>query len=200
MIDVHILTMPNEDSTDVVNSMKGQPVNIMPFPGIDGEMFKARAIAYRSATSEFVSCVDPDDLVLPEAYSKITEYLEANPDCDAVYTNSYGKRDRPMFRFKELNMDAVKRSNQVYIHQVYVVRTALMLKVLDIIEKENYLPAHYFSDQLILTLIASMTKFHFMHELFGYKYSGITNMRSEDRKLAYSQLAVSRQRIFNNGA
>jgi len=92
MIDVHILTMPDDNQewfAKCLDSLKDEPVCIHQAPGILDDIGNARANAFLLGDQSYVSFVDPDDYVLPGGFEQCYRQLEVHPDADAVYTFEY---------------------------------------------------------------------------------------------------------------
>lgn len=92
MIDVHILTMPNDNQdwfAQCLASLKEEPICVHQVPGKLEDIGNARADAFKLGNSEYVSFVDPDDYVLPGGFEQCYQQLEAHPEADAAYTFEY---------------------------------------------------------------------------------------------------------------
>ena len=85
MIDVHILTHgeTQEQLDRCIASLDGQPVIIHVVQGIDEwPPENGRRLGYSKGSAEFVSYVDPDDWVEPNAFDRL---LAAIDKSDAAY-------------------------------------------------------------------------------------------------------------------
>lgn len=74
MIDVHILLMGNENKAllkQCTDSLRLEPIKLHYVRGIVGHAGKARASAMLRGYNEYVGWVDPDDFIIPGAYSKL---------------------------------------------------------------------------------------------------------------------------------
>ncbi len=85
MLDVHILVMDytNADwledcrkSVAVAAAEAGFPVVIHELPGVIGHMGRARAAGYARGAHEYVTHVDDDDFVRPEAFAILRDAME----------------------------------------------------------------------------------------------------------------------------
>jgi hypothetical protein len=86
MLDVHILTLPTSNSdwfNQCVESvmdaadLAGFPVDVHVVPGFLGHIGKGRAEAYALGRNAYVTCVDDDDYVLPNAFLQMQNALRA---------------------------------------------------------------------------------------------------------------------------
>lgn len=93
MLDVHILVSHDTrrdwvaqclDSVHEAADRAGYPVSICMVPGVPGHIGKARAVGYSLGLHPYVTCIDDDDYVLPEAFACLLPAMEAGSD--AIYT------------------------------------------------------------------------------------------------------------------
>ena len=93
MLDVHVLKLPGlsieyeeqrRSSLEVAIASAGFPVKVHEVPGIAGDFGTARSNGYSVGSYPYVSFVDEDDYVTPNAFSCLLGALTASPD--AVFT------------------------------------------------------------------------------------------------------------------
>lgn len=87
MIDVHILTLPDECSIllkECMQSLRHDPIVLHVVPGVEGHLGKGRSKALRKGTNEWVGWVDPDDVAIPGSYEKM---LAVASDTSFVWMN-----------------------------------------------------------------------------------------------------------------
>lgn len=92
MIDVHILTLPNENKNwlaDCQKSLNDEPVVVHLVPGIPGNLGESRYQGFNVGQLPFAACVDSDDIVEPGGFSVCYSVLKENPSIDVVYTAEY---------------------------------------------------------------------------------------------------------------
>jgi hypothetical protein len=88
LVDVHIIVGNKEKwLPECLESLEHQPINIHFVDRIEGNVAKAREIGFSKGTCEYVSFVDPDDLVYPGVFIKCLGEIWQNPSCVGVYTN-----------------------------------------------------------------------------------------------------------------
>lgn len=87
-VDVHIVIGPNEPwLTECVQSLMHEDVHIWFVPKVDGNTAAAREAGFRKGTAEYVSFVDPDDLIMPGIFAKCVHALDNHPHWVGVYTD-----------------------------------------------------------------------------------------------------------------
>lgn len=92
MIDVHVLTLPNDRQDwfkQCMMSLKDEPVNVHILDGVVGNIGQARVNGFTQGDAKFVSYVDPDDYVLPGGFAAGIQALEENPSIPCAYTYEY---------------------------------------------------------------------------------------------------------------
>lgn len=138
-IDVHVLHLPEENQQWrklCDHSLIGHPINVHHLPGIQGNLRLARYQGFSAGTSEFVSFVDPDDIVEPFTYAICLKYLRDNPHCCGVYTTCSTMDEHGNLIAKELHSrdpwsHENMRSHISLVHQITVMRREYVQKVLD---------------------------------------------------------------------
>ena len=92
-LDVHILTLPTANQewveqcvASVISAVAVAEfdVRVHVLQGVKGHVGEARANGYRQGTAEYVTHVDCDDYIAPNAFAVLKQHLEAQPD--AVFT------------------------------------------------------------------------------------------------------------------
>ena len=134
-IDVHVLLLPTTDSIlwqECLDSLKDEPVNIHIVEGVPGHIGKARYGGFSQGTSPYVSCVDPDDLVIPGAFAACLEELEAHPEACGVYTDELiidrsGNIIRPGI-WSETPWNPLFQLEPKYLHHIFVMRRCYVEK------------------------------------------------------------------------
>jgi hypothetical protein len=88
MLDIHIATLPNMsiewfnqciDSVEIAANNANFPINIHVFEGVVGHIGKARELGYSKGNFDYVTYVDCDDYVLPNAFSCLENAFKDNP-------------------------------------------------------------------------------------------------------------------------
>lgn len=124
MIDVHILTRPEQNNVwfaECLDSLKDEPVVLHILQGVKDHVGLGRIQGFSQGSCEWVSFVDPDDVVVPGIFSKVLEVISTN-DVDAVFT-------------EEIQVDADLK--QLYpvrgfnTHHLMVFRRSLLTPLLD---------------------------------------------------------------------
>lgn len=93
MLDVHVAvsagTRPDWvrqclDSVDVAAARAGYPVAVHIVDGVPGHIGKARTAGFSAGSAPWVTYVDDDDYVLPDAFSVLADAMAHNPA--AIFT------------------------------------------------------------------------------------------------------------------
>ncbi len=91
MIDVHVLHTPTHRRwhEECRASLQGAPIRVHAIDGSapDFCLGTARAQGFSLGSSEFVSYVDDDDVVVPFAFEKCLRVLRGSPELAGVYTD-----------------------------------------------------------------------------------------------------------------
>lgn len=144
-IDVHILTMPDEDKSlldQCLDSLKDEPINLFLCDGIKGNTGSARANAFKQGSSKYVSFVDPDDYIEPGIFSKCLDVLESD-NCHVYTTENlvdskggfirHGIQGDIKWSFENM------RESYVLVHHLAVYQRDSVEKNLHFIENINIL-------------------------------------------------------------
>lgn len=90
-VDVHVLAYLEspESLANALRRLESLPCNVWVVRGgFPGHIGAARSFAFGLGESEYVSFVDDDDEIEPEAFGPCLEALESNPACVGVYTDT----------------------------------------------------------------------------------------------------------------
>lgn len=133
MIDVHILTRPTDNKIwfdECLKSLENENINLFIEPGIEGNVGLARYNAFKKGNSEFVSYVDPDDMIVPGIFSKMLEKM--TDECCGVFTNEITIHERNNKIIKKYRkLDKWKRFSlreSVYPHHICLMKRNLIEK------------------------------------------------------------------------
>lgn len=134
-IDVHVALLPTTDKVlwrECLESLKDEPINIHIVEGVPAHIGRARYGGFAKGTSPYVSCVDPDDLVIPGAFAACLETLAAHPEACGVYTDELiidrvGNVIRPGI-WSETPWNPLFQLEPKYLHHVYVMRRCYVEK------------------------------------------------------------------------
>jgi hypothetical protein len=82
------------DSVFEARDRAGYPVTVRVVDGVPGHIGKARAAGYALGTEPYVTCVDDDDYVLPDAFAQMIDVLRtgAAAICTPELTLQNGQR------------------------------------------------------------------------------------------------------------
>jgi len=141
-VDTHALLLPetNQNWWDECRAtLKNEPINLLTTDGIRGHIGKARAKGFQLGESPYISFVDPDDLVIPGAFSACIKTLEAHPDACGTYTDeilieSSGRKIRPGF-FSGHPWNPLHMLEPQYMHHLLVMRRTAVLPYLKELDK-----------------------------------------------------------------
>lgn len=90
MIDVHTILLGDENPewlAQMVQSLAGEPVSLHIVRGEFGHIGRGRAEGFVRGSNPYVTYVDPDDWVLPGAFSACLAALEEAPELDAAWSD-----------------------------------------------------------------------------------------------------------------
>jgi hypothetical protein len=89
MIDVHILTLPEDNQQwfeQCMASLRNQPIQLHVLAGTKGHIGQGRATGFGFGEQPYVSLVDPDDWVTPNGFHDCLKLLQSQPQLDGAYT------------------------------------------------------------------------------------------------------------------
>ena len=128
-VDTHILMLPDTSREwweQCQESLATEPVNIHTIKGVEGHIGKGRMLGFARGDSPYVSCVDPDDIVVPGAFRACIEALELNPHLCGAYTDEVliddnGEELEPgIWSGREWN--PLLQLEPKYLHHIFVMR------------------------------------------------------------------------------
>lgn len=136
-IDVHVLLLPKTNPvwwSECLNSLRDEPVNLHLVDGVVGHIGRGRSKGFGLGNAPFVSCVDPDDLVIPGAFAACMEALEAHPEACGAYTDQLiidpeGQVIKPGI-WSGMAWNPLLQLEPKYLHPVYVMRRCFVKKYL----------------------------------------------------------------------
>lgn len=101
MINVHILTLPNDNPVwlqQAIDSCKPYPVHVL--DGVLGNLANGRIRGYKSGKEPYIISLDSDDYFIGNALSVMQRTLESNPDSDGVsmLVDMLDKDDKLLFK------------------------------------------------------------------------------------------------------
>jgi hypothetical protein len=128
-VDVHVLHLSSTDQSlwhECRDSLDAEPINLHLINGIPGHIGRARYAGFVKGTSEFISCIDPDDIVIPGAYAACLEVLDANPNACGAYTDELiiddvGKVIKEGI-WSQKPWNPLLQIEPKYLHHVFVMR------------------------------------------------------------------------------
>lgn len=89
MLDCHIIVSADTprawvmqclDSVESAIDRAPFPVTLYVVPGVPGHIGRARAAGYAQGTGDYVTCIDDDDYLLPDAFGALAASLAERPD------------------------------------------------------------------------------------------------------------------------
>lgn len=125
-VDLHVLiqpTTPGEyvleclDSLEIAISRSPYPVNVFLIPGAVGHLGNLRQLAYSKGTAPYVTHVDDDDYVLPDAFAVMEPALRLRPH--AVFPNEWRLIDGELVPGIERHHLALIRRDCIVDHAPY---------------------------------------------------------------------------------
>jgi hypothetical protein len=134
-VDVHCIHLPKTDGVlweECRDSITDEPVNLHLVKGVEGHIGKGRVKGFDMGDSPYVSCIDPDDVVLPGAFQACIEALDDHPEACGVYTDellidSQGKVIRPGI-WSSVDWNPLLQLEPKYLHHIYVMRRSYVRK------------------------------------------------------------------------
>jgi hypothetical protein len=171
-VDTHVLLMPDTHQRwweECKASLREEPINLHETPGVKGHIGKARANGFRQGTAPYVSCIDPDDLVIPGAFQACIDALEARPDACGAFTDELlvdinGRTIKPGIWSRE-PWNPLLQLEPKYLHHIYVMRRSYVEPYLN--ELEDKWPS--LADFILKGLICKHGPWIHV-DRFGYKW------------------------------
>lgn len=181
MIDVHMLHLESENkdwAQECLTILEREPnITIHHLPGIFRNIKQARINGYSTGTSEYVSFVDPDDLIEPGIFAKCQKVLDMNPHLVGVYTrssiideNANIVKDymKPYREWRDLYMF----QNYFEIHQLVVIRrkySDIVNRQIELLTKESRYTSDTYVEHLRYTLLGLLGPWKALPDL-GYHW------------------------------
>ena len=185
MVDVHILKTKKDSKhlfEQCLKSLENEPINIFIEDGIIGDTGLARHLAFQKGDSEYVSYVDPDDLVVPGIFQKCMDAM--TEDCAAVYSNENlidinGTFIRSGEQINQTWSYVKMKNNPKFVHHVVVYKRELVERY-----SQNIKGFIMHSESLLNTLVSECGAKRFIHlNEVGYYWRLLT----KDRKIDYKR-------------
>jgi hypothetical protein len=130
---------------ELMEDLRGQPVNLHLAPCVPGNVGAARAAGFAMGAAEYVSFADPDDRILPGAVAACIAALDADSTLGAVFT---GEQLVTAFldpvRSKPAALSPYNRERHLatpaHVHGLIVMRRALVEPWLDELHAFKVMP------------------------------------------------------------
>lgn len=125
-LDVHVLVSKDTktewvdqclDSINVAINHCDFQINLYVIEGIPGHIGKGREIGYLKGNSKYVTCVDDDDFILPNAFKEIKPYIEK--EIPAIFVRQYHLQNGKMIIGKQRHHLCVYRRDVLINHSKY---------------------------------------------------------------------------------
>ncbi|MDE2255924.1 MAG: hypothetical protein KGL42_16875 [Betaproteobacteria bacterium] len=172
MLDVHILIHPATprdwvtqclDSVYEAADRAGFPVDVHQLPAVIGHIGQGRAQGYALGVQPYVTCVDDDDYVLPQAFAQMRDALEAGASAvctpEQTLQNGYirpGHTRHHLIAYRRgdiidhtqwpccgdvaqmntIGPDAVDLAEPAYVHRLYMDSKARVMRRIRVAELE----------------------------------------------------------------
>lgn len=195
MVDTHVILLPTTDQAlwkACQDSLNAEPVNLHLIDGVDGHIGRGRAEGFKRGTSPYVSCVDPDDLVIPGAFTACLNALEKHPEACGAYTDELvidaeGRTIRKgLWSGREWN--PLLQIEPQYLHHIFVMRRKFVQQHLDELQLWPYL-----ADFILKGLLAAHGPWIHVNG-FGYKWR--LHRNQAHKKYPRTGLNAARWRII----
>ena len=196
-VDTHVLLLPDTNKKlweKCHATLVDEPINLLITEGICGHIGKARAKGFLLGNSPYISFVDPDDLVVPGAFSACIKTLEANPTAcgtftDEILIDTEDKPIRPGF-FSGQPWNPLHMLEAQYMHHILVMKRDYVLKHL--VELEKWPNLAEFIIKGLLTQYGP-----WIHtDLVGYKWRVAQTDKSTHKNFPVTGLNAARWRII----
>lgn len=180
-IDVHVLSLPFENKKweeECLERLKQESnINIHLVPGIFKNIKQSRINGYSTGTSEYVSFVDPDDLIEPGIFTKCQNVLDLNPHLVGVYTRSsiideHSNIIQPYMRNYREWRDIYMFQDLFEIHQLVVIRrkySNIVNKQIQLLTNEGRHTSDTYHEHLRYTLLGLLAPWKALPDL-GYHW------------------------------
>ena len=134
-VDVHCIHLPTTDGElwdKCQASLVGEPIHLHLVQGTEGHTGKGRVNGFNQGDSPYVSCVDPDDIVLPGAFQACLDALEEHPEACGAYTDELLIDSRGKVIGKGIwsgePWNPLLQLEPKYLHHIYVMRRCYVQK------------------------------------------------------------------------
>jgi hypothetical protein len=203
-IDVHVLHLPFENpewKDQCLEQLSLEPnINIHIVPGIFRDIKQSRINGYSMGTSEYVSYVDPDDLIEPGIFGKCQKVLDMNPHLVGVYTRSSIIDENAniikdyMKPYREWR-DHYMFQNYFEIHQLVVIRrkySDIVNRQIELLAKEGRYTSDTYIEHLRYTLLSLLGRWKALPDL-GYHWRSDGNAGRYNNGYSAKQIAEFHQ-------
>jgi len=138
-IDVHIAHMPGENQQwwqECQKSLKGHPINIYQLDGIKDNVFEMRRKGFLMGTAPYVSFVDPDDIVMPNAFKECLKVLAEDKEKKIVgaftCSDTIDKNGNTLVKnfIPPRPWTRTVKLGKIIVHQIVVLRREIVEKCL----------------------------------------------------------------------
>lgn len=194
-IDVHVLQLPSTNQgfwSECQQSLKDEPINLHVVDGIKGHIGKARYNGFIKGNAPYVSCVDPDDLVLEGAFDACLRALKENPDACGVYSDEFiiNKTGEILKQgiWSGVPWNPLYQLDPKYLHHIYVMRREFV--------ERCYLEILRWPSMPEYILKCMLTKFGpWVHvNQFGYKWRIVQN--ASHNKMSPTTVCAAQWRVI----
>lgn len=129
MIDVHVARDLNDDLSwwEECETSLGfsQLINVHQISSVRGDIRNMRLVGFNQGMCEYVSFVDPDDVVLPDAFESLLAALIDNPRACGAYglsmrIDDQGKERGLIHPYRKYSSSYLK-NHPLEIHQLVVI-------------------------------------------------------------------------------
>lgn len=109
-----------DDSSDEVRKFMSEHQNIRLIEKENGGVSSARNIGIHYATGKYVTFVDPDDIIMPDAMAKMMDYCRTHED-DIVICRSFNKTEnKEVYAWNDTFSDDEVVTNDALLYHGYV--------------------------------------------------------------------------------
>lgn len=140
MIDVHVLTLPNDRQDwfeQCMMSLRNQPIEVHVLAGVQGHIGKGRVNGFMAGNKPYVSLVDPDDIVTQNGFQDCLKLLQDQPRLDGAYTAEH------QFYFSDEGQWTLKKAQPERgsaVHHLLVLKREVVMDYLSDLRFEPQYP------------------------------------------------------------
>lgn len=190
--------MPNENPVWVdacIDSLARQPVNIHHISGTVGDIRQSRYDGFQRGTADYVSYVDLDDLVHPNAFERLYEQLSNASHLSAVYSTSllideHGNEHGLIHPYRRWCSENLMRCS-AEVHQLVLARRDIMLAVYD--EWWDEIPPLVYTELFVNATMGAIQPLRAV-DVVGYSW----RRHQTNAHLTNPYSAAEHSRIFNH--